>query len=138
MSVDENKIMATLYIDGMHNKKRVDVLDEYSTDNCVIHIGQETFNREEYKELVRRYFTAFPDVCTIIEDQFGEDNNVATRWTTRFTHTGYFMGVPPTYKSISFSGISIYHFSEGKIIEIWISWDRLALMQQLGIIPSIT
>jgi predicted ester cyclase len=44
------------------------------------------------------------------------------------------MGVDATYQQIKISGISIYRINQGKIAEIWISWDRLSLMQQVGII----
>jgi predicted ester cyclase len=48
------------------------------------------------------------------------------------------MGVAPTFKQLAVTGISIYRFSEGKIAEIWISWDRLSLMQQLGVVTSFS
>jgi predicted ester cyclase len=33
-------------------------------------------------------------------------------------------------------GISIYRLAEGKIAEQWEQWDRLNLMQQLGVVPA--
>lgn len=137
MPVDENKVLAYVYIEEMQNKKNLAIADELCTENCVIHLGQNTYTKDEYKELVRRYSDSFAEHHTTIEDQIGEDNQVATRWTTRFKQKGTFMGVHPIDKEITVSGISIYRFADGKISEVWLNWDRLALFQQLGIITSV-
>jgi predicted ester cyclase len=61
---------------------------------------------------------------------------VAVRFTTRGVHKGDFMGLPATGKSITITGIEIFHIENGKIAEIWGEANLFGLMQQLGIIPS--
>ncbi|MFQ5788516.1 MAG: ester cyclase, partial [Thermodesulfobacteriota bacterium] len=124
---------ARRYLEEMHNKKNLAVVDEICSADCIVHLGLATFNKENYKNLVFRYSSAFPDMNTDIDDQIAEAEKVVTRWTTRFTHVNKFMGVDPTYKQITIVGISIYNIVDGKIVEMWVSWDRLTLMQQLGI-----
>ncbi len=46
-------------------------------------------------------------------------------------------GIPPTGKRFRFSGISICRLAEGKMAEQFEQWDRLDLMQQLGVIPAV-
>jgi predicted ester cyclase len=46
------------------------------------------------------------------------------------------MGMPPTGKRISVTGIDIFRFEGGKIVEHWNQSDMLGLLQQLGAIPS--
>jgi len=133
MPIDELKMNASLYLDGMHNKKNVEIADIYTTYECVIHLGMETVDREDYKVIVQKYIDTFPDTQTVQDDVFGEDNKVAIRWTTSFTHNKPYMGFPPTDNKIAVTGTSIYKFSEGKIVEVWINWDRLSMMQQLGV-----
>lgn len=133
MPIDELKMNASLYLEGMHNKKNVEIADVYTTSHCVIHLGMETVNREDYKIIVQNYINTFPDTETVQDDIFGEDNKVAIRWTSSFTHNKHYMGFPPTYKKITVTGTSIYRFSEGKIVEVWINWDRLSMMQQIGV-----
>jgi len=137
MSIDENKVMAYVYINEMQNKDNIAIADEICTEDCLIHLGQNNFSREEYKELVKSYSGVFADHQTTINDQIAEDNKVATRWTTQFKHEGTFMGIAATHKEVTVNGISIYRFAEGKIVEVWINWDRLGLLQQLGVIPSM-
>ena len=133
MPIDEMKMNASLYLDGMHNKKNVEIADIYTTNECIIHLGMESINREDYKVIVQKYIDTFPDTKTEQNDVIGEDNKVAIRWTTSFTHIKPYMGFSPSNNKVTVTGTSIYKFSEGKIIEVWINWDRLSMMQQLGV-----
>src|SRR6266540_2979612 len=54
------------------------------------------------------------------------------RATAEGTHAGEFMGIPPTGKSVSMTGIAIYRIANGKIVEKWGEQDRLRMLQQLG------
>ena len=57
--------------------------------------------------------------------------------TTRFTMTGTFkgemMGIPPTGKKVTVTGIVITRWVGGKEVQAWESLDTLAFYQQLGI-----
>ena len=55
-------------------------------------------------------------------------------YTVRGTHTGTTEEYgPPTGKQIVMEGITLYHFSAGKLAEMWDRYDNLAVMQQLGL-----
>lgn len=79
---------------------------------------------------------AFPDMQVRVEDAFAEGDKLVTRWSARGTHQGDMMGVPPTGKQISISGIAIDRFESGQSVEHWEVFDQVGLMQQLGVIPS--
>jgi len=83
------------------------------------------------------YRTAFPDVHFTIEDQIAEGDRVVTRWTARGTHQGPLVGIPPTSKQVTMSGIAIYRLVDGKIVEQWGVNDMLGLLQQLGVVPIL-
>ena len=51
------------------------------------------------------------------------------------THQGTFMGIAPTGRQIAFAVIDILRLENGKVVEHWAIQDRLALMQQLGMLP---
>jgi predicted ester cyclase len=44
-------------------------------------------------------------------------------------------GIPPTHKRVSFSGVSVYRETGGKIVESWYVYDLFGFLQQLGAIP---
>ena len=77
--------------------------------------------------------TAFPDFRHSIEDIFAKGDKAVFRATLLGTHKGSFMGIPPTGKSFEYTAIGIARFRDGKIVELWIDADFLALMQQLGL-----
>jgi predicted ester cyclase len=58
------------------------------------------------------------------------------RITLRGTHQGEFMGIPPTGRQVTFTGIHISRVAGGKIAEEWGQFDALGMMQQLGVIPA--
>jgi predicted ester cyclase len=66
-----------------------------------------------------------------------EGNKVVWRYTVRGTHQGEFMGIAPTGKSITLTGILVSRFADDKVVEDWNNYDALGLMQQLGVIPSM-
>jgi predicted ester cyclase len=59
-----------------------------------------------------------------------------TRWTGRGTHSGELMGVPPTGKQVTVTGIDIYRVAGGKLVERWGEFDQMGMMQQLGVVPA--
>ena len=61
---------------------------------------------------------------------------VVSRYTTRGTHQGPFMGIPPSGKHVTVTGIAIIHIAKGKAVEEWANADELGLLQQLGVVPA--
>ncbi len=67
---------------------------------------------------------------------FAEGDKVVVRYRFTGTHSGPFLGVAPTGKTVSVQGIAIYRIAEGRIVEGWALSDTWGAMQQLGAIPS--
>jgi len=67
-----------------------------------------------------------------------DGDTAALRWTWEGTHTGALpsLGIPATGKRVRFSGCSIYHFRDDKIVQQWEYGDLLGFLQQLGVVPS--
>jgi predicted ester cyclase len=80
---------------------------------------------------------AFPDWRSEVWDLVEEGDRVALRWRVSGTHNGApFMGVPPSGKAIQMDEAGMMRFADGKLVELWRVADELALMRQLGMIPS--
>ena len=84
--------------------------------------------------------TAIPDLRAILNDQFGHQDRVVSRWTGSGTHTGPLNlptgSVPGTGASISFDEIRIDRHEGGRIAESWWIPDRFTLWQRLGLLPA--
>jgi steroid delta-isomerase-like uncharacterized protein len=91
---------------------------------------------EGLKALYRGFRTSFSDFQITVEDMVAEGDKVVARVTMSGTHTGAFMGIPPTGKSVAISGIDIMRYVEGKAVERWGNYDDIGLLRQLGVIQS--
>jgi steroid delta-isomerase-like uncharacterized protein len=88
------------------------------------------------KEFVQQYISAFPDARVTIDQQIAEGDYVTSRWTGRGTHKGDLMGIAPTNKQVTVTGITISRIANGKIAEEWSNWDTLGMLQQIGAVPA--
>jgi steroid delta-isomerase-like uncharacterized protein len=79
---------------------------------------------------------AFPDLDRKVDDLVAEGDRVVARWSATGTQTGPFMGMPPSGKVATNSGITIFRISGGRIVEEWSESDMLGLLQQVGALPS--
>ncbi len=89
--------------------------------------------RAAIKEVIARYSAAFPAAQYTIEDVVADEHKAAVRWSARGTHTGALGEMTPTGKQVTVTGMDVYHFRNGKIVEVWTNWDALGFLQQLGL-----
>jgi predicted ester cyclase len=64
-----------------------------------------------------------------------EDDTVVVFGSFHGRHTGAFMGLAPTSRSVVFRQVHIFRFQDGLAIEHWAVPDDLDLARQLGPIP---
>lgn len=83
-------------------------------------------------------YEAFPDMRYDVDDVVAEDGVVAGRWTVTGTHEGAFEGIPPTNETIELSATGFMHVDDGEITEVWLTYDRLGMLQQLGVADAPT
>jgi len=135
MSLEENKEIVRRYQE-IYNHNDLDALGEVVSEDLLtpkIMPGIPT-GIEGAKAAHRIMLAGFPDYQTTIDDLFAEGDKVAARITMSGTNTGSFMGISPTGKSVSFTGIYIARLANGKIVEHWGEEDGVSLLQQLGVL----
>jgi steroid delta-isomerase-like uncharacterized protein len=141
MSMENKAIVRRLY-EEVWNKRRVELVDELISPSHALHLhdpqlSPSQIGPEAYKREVARFLTGFPDLRFAVEDMFAENDKVAVSWTISGTHKGEFWGIPPTDKRMFLEGITINHIANGKIMDSYVSWDALGMMQQLGVVPAL-
>jgi steroid delta-isomerase-like uncharacterized protein len=87
------------------------------------------------KQYLKRFYAVMPDLSITVEDLIAEGDKVVIRWTMRGTHTGEFMGSPPTGNPLTVKAMECFRIAGGRIVERWSLWDQLTLLQQLGAVP---
>ena len=137
MSTEDNKANVRRGYDAL-NERNWAAFDALCAPDIVLHNASMTIQGyPAYKQFITMYFTAFPDLHITIEDMIAEGDTVVVRTTFHGTHKGDLMGIPPTGKQATTTGISIFSVANGKAVEQWANYDDLGLMQQLGVIPSM-
>ena len=139
MSAEENKAIVRRSFEDLLNQGDLNVADEVYAPDFLGHdpaMPEEMRGPEDAKQFVSFYRSAFPDIHVTIEDQVAEGDRVVTRFTTRGTHQGELMGIPPSGKRVEMSGMTMNRVSGGKIAEEWDNYDALGMMQQIGAIPE--
>jgi steroid delta-isomerase-like uncharacterized protein len=135
MSVEENKALVRRGFEAMQTGN-LDWFDEILTPDFINYTFPDARGPAGFKQVMGMFLTAFPDMTLTVEDVIGEGDKVATRGSFSGTHTGDFMGIPATGKSMQISYSDIWRIENGKAAENWVQMDMLGMLQQLGVAPS--
>lgn len=87
------------------------------------------------KEFHTALHAAFADVVFTTEVFVSEGDLVTRRWTMRATHEGPFLGIAPTGRRVTMTGIDILRVVDGRFTEIWHNEDVAGLLDQLAAPP---
>jgi steroid delta-isomerase-like uncharacterized protein len=135
---EENKTVVRRFLEEIFSAGNVELVDELFAPSFVLHdpsVPGEVRGPEGMRRYVSMYRNAYPDTHFTVEDQIAEGDEVVTRWTGQGTHEGELMGIPPTGMHVTVTGIEVDRVVDGKIQEIWVNYDALGMMQQLGAVP---
>jgi steroid delta-isomerase-like uncharacterized protein len=135
MSTEEHKALVQRFYDEVWNGGNVDVALEVFADDYVRHDLRPTKaapGGAGMAAIARTFRQAFPDLRMEIDVLLAEGDLVAARWTSTGTFTGEWGDVAPTGKRATFSGVNIFRFADGRVVELWNHRDDLGLMQQVG------
>jgi steroid delta-isomerase-like uncharacterized protein len=136
MSIEETKAIVTRYLEEFWNNGKMETADDIVAVDYTDHrpVG-EAKGPAALKQFATAFRNAFPDLHFTLEDQFAEQEKAVVRWNFTGTHKGVLLGIAATGKQVTLQGTTILHLSGGKITETWVFWDRLSLMEQLGVSP---
>jgi steroid delta-isomerase-like uncharacterized protein len=128
MSTSENKLLVRRFVEEVLNEKNLRVAETLVDQNAT----------GGFKESLTKYLilSAFPDYKINIERIVAEGDRVAVLSTFGGTHTGPFMGIPPTGKGVQVREIDTFTVKDGKIVDILYNYDLMSLIQQIGAFPE--
>lgn len=131
---EQNMELAKSWLVEVWNKGNLALIDTIFAPNCIEHRrgSQSEIKLENLKSDVIKWRQAYSDYENEIGDIFADGDKIAVRFTFRGTNDGPFGEYPPTGKKIEGTEILIWHFENGKVVEIWEEFDSLGFMQQLG------
>jgi len=68
-----------------------------------------------------------------VQDLVVSGKSVTMRGTLTLKHTGEMMGIPASNKDVHTDWLSVHEYGEeGKITKLWVQYDQVSLMKQMG------
>ena len=132
---EKNKQVARSFFEEVLNQGHLEKYAESHSKDFVAHAGDREATLEEDMGMAREERKAFPDMKMSANHIVAEGDLVVVHWTVSGTNTQPGMGFPATGKSMKTSGMTLFRFKDGKIVEEWNAWCMLSVMRQLGLLP---
>ena len=141
--LEANKAIARRLIE-VFNGRRLDLLEDVlHPEFCERGISAVAPDEPEVgpgarRKLYEMFIQSIPDARGEVLDVVAEGDKVVLVDRFGGTHRGEFLGRPGTGDHIEWMAIHIYTIRDGKVLEDAVMTDALAIMQQLGLVPSLT
>lgn len=137
-TLEANKALVHAFNDTC-NAQDFDALDTLLTEDFVRHSsatpGVMVTSREAMKAFQAANVVTFPDQDITIEMMVAEGDLVAVYAMLRGTMEGPMGDIPPTGGKIEAPFLGIFRIEDGLIAELWVEWDNIYFLSQLGLFP---
>jgi steroid delta-isomerase-like uncharacterized protein len=136
MTYEQNKAIVRRFFKAFETNDHTSLKEVTAPDLVVHSVGAPgPLNREEMLQGISAFNAAFTERNSAVHDIIAEGDKVASRSSMTAVHSGDYFGQPPTGKQIVIKAFTIERIKDGKIVERWFNYDRMDLMQQLGLVP---
>ncbi len=98
--------------------------------------GWPPMPREGHEQFAQAFYQGFPDIYHTLDDVFSTDDRVAVRFVLNGTHTGSFMGIPPSGRSVSVVANVLMRIVDGRVAELLGIFDEAGLLRQIGVLQG--
>ena len=136
--LEANKDLVRRFTEAL-NTAHWDALDELVTEDFSRHsqatAGPQVNSRDEFIQLQKGFLVSFPDQRVTTQKLIAEGDLVAGLATYSGTHTGPMGEFPATGRSVKSTFLAIFRIDSGRVAELWVEWDNVAMLTQLGLFP---
>lgn len=128
------------FMDRVWNHQEFDAVSQFVAEQYTIRLDAgdpwegKTFTNGEYIKRLHHSFDSFPDMHFAIQQTIADGDSVVITWKMTGTNLGAIGAIPATGKKIKTTGMTLYHFSNGKLSGHTQVFDRITVMKQLGFI----
>jgi steroid delta-isomerase-like uncharacterized protein len=141
MSTEETRQVVQQHITDLNralSTGNYDLLDATTAVDLVEHAGYANWESglAGWKQSLASQQAAIPDFRLEVHAILADGDKAMIHSTTRGTHLGEMMGIPPTGKVIAVEAVDILRVQDGKVVEHWGVFDEMGMMRQLGLIPE--
>jgi steroid delta-isomerase-like uncharacterized protein len=138
-TVDDNKMLVQRFGEAM-NSRQFDLLDEIVAADFVRHCQAtpqvDVRSLEAFKTYLRQDSVVFPDSVQTLKHQVAQGDMVAVWVTYEGTQMAPMGPFPASGKRMQLEFGAFLRVQNGKIAEMWVTWDNMASLAQLGHLPA--
>jgi steroid delta-isomerase-like uncharacterized protein len=141
--MENNKQIIIRFVEELWNQRKLEIAEEIFDNDChtyQLQSGVANASSPRGPVIIRQHISewlsGFPDLIFTIEQMIAEEDRVSTLLVMDGTHTGQWLGIPPSGKRINIRMMTIHRIRSGIIIEDWVIVESLGFFQQLGILPA--
>jgi len=134
LTSEQAKAIGDRYLEARHTRNLA-LLDDVYAPDVVVHycdLPENLVGLDALKAYYTRNQTALPDLKMSLEKTLLSGDYIIWFWTVTGTNTGPLGDLPPSGKSVRFSGVAVDRVSDGKIVEEWAYFNPLDLFAALG------
>jgi len=136
---EENKVLARRLGEAM-NTRQLHLLDEIVAPgfsrHCQATPEVDVRSLEQFKDFLRADAAAFPDSVQTVKHLLAEGDLVAVWATYAGTQRGRMGPFPPSGKRMQVDFGAVLRVENGRIAELWVTWDNVTALAQLGHLPA--
>jgi predicted ester cyclase len=135
MSIEKNKEIARIHFEEVHNKGRVELMNDY----YALDIPAGEFNsKEEYGERLLWFRKVAPDMCFTILDMVAEGDKVYVYHKDSMTYSvvpdsAPPLPMPPLGKKVEFRTVEMLRFKDGKLVEVEFVAEWMNMLVDAGV-----
>ena len=134
---EESRTLVEHWFRDVLTNRDLELLDTVALADILIHKTAMPCEANYYgingvKTWLGEHWRSFPNLEITEYFTLAQGDIVAARWKARGKSEGNFLILPPTGKTVEYTGVSMYRIEEGKIAEIWETRNTLGIMQQLN------
>jgi steroid delta-isomerase-like uncharacterized protein len=138
MATESAEAVLRHWFDDVWTGGRSDLIETYLAPGAIAHgldeSGEGCVGAAGFRPFYERLRGACPDIRIAIDDVVASGPMAACRWTATLTHTGDHLGTPATGRAVRVTGMTFARVEDGRIVEGWNEWDRLAFATALGLV----
>ena len=133
---ESNKAVVLRWEEQFKNQANVAITDELMAADFVHHLPFPGLppGRDGLKAAGQGIFASFAhaNLKVTVEACFAFDDRVITRTRITAKHTGEWLGIPPTGKTVGWTELTMYRLRDGKIVEMTAEGSFLGVLGQLS------
>jgi predicted ester cyclase len=139
MSAIDNKLVVRRYIEEIINTGAVGEIEKFvSADYTEVFEGKRyPIGIQGAKEHVLGVRRTYPDLIVTTDQQIADGDYVATCITARGTHNGHWLGIKPTGKIVTYTGVNIDKVVGGRIVEHGGAANVLGPLLEIGAVRIV-